>query len=42
MAHDETSGYQLSQRFCQRIQDGFGWMKTVGLLDKVRHRGAER
>ncbi len=35
-------GYRISQRFRQRIEEGFGWMKTVGLLDKLRHRGVER
>lgn len=35
-------GYGISQRFRQRIEEGFGWMKTIGLLDKLRHRGVER
>jgi hypothetical protein len=23
------------------VEEIFGWMKTVGLLDKLRHRGVE-
>lgn len=26
----------------KKIEEVFGWMKTVGLLDKLRHRGLER
>ncbi len=33
-------GYEVSQR--KRIEKVLGWMKTVGLLRKVRHRGLER
>ena len=33
------AGYQLSQRKRKRIEEVFGWMKTVGLLRKTRHRG---
>lgn len=36
------SGYQLSQKKRKRIEEVFGWMKTIGLLRKVRHRGVER
>ena len=32
-------GYQLSQRIRKRIEEVFGWLKTVGLLSKTRHRG---
>jgi transposase len=35
-------GYQLSQRKRKRIEEVFGWMKTVGVLRKTRHRGLER
>src|SRR5438477_10132639 len=35
-------GYQVSQRKRKRIEEVFGWMKTVGLLRKLRHRGLER
>ena len=36
------SGYQLSQKARKRIEEVFGWMKTVGQLRKVRHRGVDR
>ena len=32
-------GYQLSQRKRKRIEECFGWLKTIALLRKVRHRG---
>jgi len=32
-------GYAVSQRRRKRVEEVFGWMKTVGLLRKVRHRG---
>jgi transposase len=32
------AGYQLSQRKRKRIEEVFGWMKTVGMLRKTRHR----
>jgi transposase len=35
-------GYALSQRFRKRIEEVSGWMKTVGLLRKLRHRGTAR
>jgi transposase len=34
-------GYQVSQRKRKRIEEVFGWMKTVGNLRKTRHRGLE-
>ncbi len=36
------AGYQLSQRARKRIEEVFGWMKTIGLLRKLRHRGLDR
>jgi transposase len=33
------AGYQISQRKRKRIEEVFGWMKTVGMLRKSRHRG---
>ncbi len=36
------AGYQLSQKKCKRIEEVFGWMKSIGLLRKLRHRGLER
>ena len=32
-------GYALSQRKRKRIEECFGWLKTIALLRKVRHRG---
>lgn len=36
------AGYGLSQRARKRVEEVFGWMKTVGLLRKLRHRGGHR
>jgi transposase len=36
------TGYQLSQKARKRVEEVFGWMKSIGLLRKVRHRGLER
>jgi transposase len=36
------ASYALSQQFRKRIEEVFGWMKTVGLLRKLRHRGTAR
>ena len=35
-------GYAVSQRLRKRVEEIFGWMKTVGNLRKTRHRGADR
>jgi transposase len=35
------AGYAVSQRKRKLIEQVFGWMKTVGLLRKLRHRGRE-
>jgi IS5 family transposase len=32
-------GYALSQRKRKRIEECFGWLKTIALMRKVRHRG---
>jgi hypothetical protein len=32
-------GYAVSQQKRKRVEEVFGWMKTVGLLRKLRHRG---
>ncbi|HLB90622.1 MAG TPA: IS5 family transposase [Terriglobales bacterium] len=32
-------GYTISQRKRKRIEECFGWLKTIALLRKVRHRG---
>jgi IS5 family transposase len=36
------SGYRLSQARRQRVEEVFGWLKTVAALRKTRHRGAAR
>src|ERR1700732_1079224 len=33
------AGYTISQRKRKRIEECFGWLKTIALLRKVRHRG---
>ncbi len=35
------AGYEISQRKRKRVEEPFGWMKTYGLLKKLRHRGRE-
>jgi transposase len=35
-------GYAISQRTRKRVEEVFGWMKTVGLLRKLRHRGGPK
>jgi transposase len=35
-------GYAVSQRARMRIEEIFGWLKTVALLRKTRHRGTAR
>jgi len=32
-------GYQISQQKRKRIEECFGWLKTIALLRKLRHRG---
>lgn len=36
------AGYAESQRKRKRVEEVFGWLKTVALLRKVRHRGVWR
>jgi transposase len=36
------SGYAVSQRIRKRIEEGFGWMKTIAGLKKTKYRGLER
>ena len=36
------AGYALSQRIRKRVEEIFGWMKTVGGLRRTRYRGQER
>jgi transposase len=35
------AGYAISQQKRKRIEEIFGWMKTVGGMRKLRHRGLE-
>lgn len=34
-----TQGYAISQRKRKKVEECFGWMKTFGLMHKLRHRG---
>ena len=36
------AGYEISQRKRKRVEEVFGWLKTVGLLRQTRYRGRER
>ena len=36
------NGYQVSQRIRKRVEEIFGWVKTVGGLRRSRYRGQER
>ena len=36
------SGYTVSQWIRKRIEESFGWMKTIGGLRKTRYRGCHR
>lgn len=36
------TGYQVSQKKRKRVEEIFGWLKTIALVRKVRHRGCER
>jgi transposase len=36
------AGYAISQRKRKRIEECFGWLKTIALMRKVRHRGVCR
>jgi hypothetical protein len=33
------AGYALSQRKRKRVEECFGWLKTIALMHKIRHRG---
>ena len=33
------AGYAISQKKRKRIEECFGWLKTIALLRKLRHRG---
>jgi transposase len=36
------AGYAISQQRRKRVEEIFGWLKTVGLMRKTRHRGVRR
>jgi transposase len=36
------AGYAVSQGKRKRIEECFGWLKTIALIRKVRHRGIEK
>ena len=36
------SGYGVSQKIRKRVEEIFGWMKTVGGFRRTRYRGVER
>lgn len=35
-------GYQISLRIRKRVEEVFGWLKTIGCLNKLHHRGRDR
>lgn len=35
-------GYAASLKFRKRIEESFGWIKTIGTLRKTRYRGIEK
>jgi len=35
-------GYCISLRIRKRVEEVFGWLKTIGCLGKLHHRGVER
>jgi hypothetical protein len=35
------AGYAISQQRRKRVEEIFGWMKTVGGMRKLRHRGLQ-
>src|SRR6202163_2993197 len=35
----QHAGYRISQKKRKRIEECFGWLKTIAVLRKVRHRG---
>ena len=37
-----TRGTPSVRRKRKRVEEIFGWGKTIGLLDKLRHRGVDR
>lgn len=42
LASSATRAIKSVNGSAKRIEEIFGWLKTVGLLRKLRHRGTER
>ncbi len=38
----KLTGYGISQQKSKRVEEIFGWLKTVGMLRKTRHKGVRR
>lgn len=38
----QHAGYAMSQKKRKRIEESFGWMKTIGMLKKVKLRGLQK
>jgi transposase len=38
----QQEGYAISQKKRKRIEESFGWMKTIGMLKKVKLRGLKK
>ncbi len=36
------AGYAISQRIRMKVEEIFGWLKTIGGLRKTRYRGLEK
>ena len=36
------TGYRISQQKRKRIEESFGWLKTIARMRKVRHRGIHK
>jgi len=36
------AGYAVSQRKRKRVEEIFGWLKTIGLMRQTKHRGVDR
>ena len=41
-ARTRHPGYDISQRVRKRIEEGFGWMKTIGGMRKPKYRSREK
>ena len=35
-------GYRISLKIRKRVEEVFGWLKTIGCVGKLHHRGRER